>query len=181
MENSYYKKCIVKICFKENIYASEIADIMYILNLTLFAAEKEIMSIITNEMDLDPIVRDACFHRLDNEHNRAFKIIRFKEGSFGIEAIIFCLAYFILKATIGEDVKIAWQKSRSSNAIQKIMSEEYIKMVFDSIKKRNNRLNNFDTIAKEIKKQKLEREKDEKEMEEIWELTIKRNKEEESE
>ena len=81
------------------------------LEAVLYQAERVTIDRIAHQSELSPLVRDAALERLRKYRGRRFRLRDVQRGSLGLDLIVTGVAIWVLKNTLGESLKEAWQNS----------------------------------------------------------------------
>ncbi len=100
----------IKVGFDDSITALDLATILHFLDSNLYDYEHSLMVKMTEVLELEPALGDACFQRLRRSRGEILRLTAFASGSVTISAILTGVAIRTLNDTIEESVRVAYKK-----------------------------------------------------------------------
>ncbi len=119
-------KISLRISGGEAFPASLIAQTMMVIESEIFDLEYEELEIIFAELDdIDQIVKDACYHRINRFKGNSLRVSETKPGSLILAGVSAALAYWLVENTIGESIKDAYKQSELHEQLKRILLRRF--------------------------------------------------------
>ena len=135
MGSKYDIEIRIKICDPSNrIDSKYIIDALNIVETALYRSDIEDIEMACSKLGLSEIILDASKERLRRFRHHRLRIYNVNTGSIYIYGLVMATAYFILKNTVGESIKVAYKDSNMHKKLISIFRENISDKVHSIIK-----------------------------------------------
>ncbi len=95
----------------DGLYSKELLQALDTLETSLYASDRRDIERAAEELNIPPVIRDACLERLRKYRNDRLLLTGARTGSIELFGVVAGVSYFVLQKTIGETFKEGFKET----------------------------------------------------------------------